>query len=246
MCGIAGLIHLDGRRVVSERLLHAMNDRLAHRGPDAAGVLAAGPVGLACRRLAIVDLHPRGNQPLSNAAGDCHIVANCEIYNHREHRAVLEKEGYRFRSKTDTEVILALYERYGENCVDHLRGMFAFAIWDERKRKLFLARDRFGQKPLFYAQHGDTLWFASEIKALFADPELPRDTDPVALYRFLAFGYIPAPDTAFQHIRKLPPAHTLVVEDGRVRTDRYWRLDYSTTHPPAKIADVEREVLERL
>lgn len=211
MCGFAGLIHLDSRRTADRTLLEAMNARLVHRGPDGEGVFVSGPMGLAARRLAIVDLHPRGNQPMSNAAGDCHIVANCEIYNYREHRRSLENSGYRFTSQTDTEVILALYERHGERCVDYLRGMFAFAIWDERRRKLFMARDRFGQKPLYYAQHDDTVWFGSEIKALLADPNLPRDTNPVALYRFLAFRYIPAPDTAFKHIRKLLPAHTLVV-----------------------------------
>ncbi|TDJ33847.1 MAG: asparagine synthase (glutamine-hydrolyzing) [Gammaproteobacteria bacterium] len=246
MCGLAGLIHLDGRRAADPAVLEAMNATLVHRGPDGEGVLISGPVGLASRRLAIVDLHPRGNQPISNAAGNCHIVANCEIYNYAEHRPALEKDGYRFKSHTDTEVILALYERHGERCVDYLRGMFAFAIWDERESKLFVARDRFGQKPLYYAQHDDTVWFASEIKALLADPALPRDTNPVALHRFLAFGYIPAPDTAFKYIRKLLPAHTLVVEDGRVRIERYWRLDYSITHAPAKLADLEREVLDRL
>jgi asparagine synthase (glutamine-hydrolysing) len=227
MCGICGKIYFDPERLVTQQEVLQMSHTLAHRGPDGEGVWANGNVGLAHRRLAIIDLRAIAAQPMSNADGSVWITFNGEIYNFRELRADLEARGYRFRTQSDTEVIIHAYEAYGRGCLERLRGMFAFAIWDARTRVLLLARDRVGKKPLFYWVGRDCLLFASEIKALLADRAVPLAPDPIAVDHFLALHYVPAPHTAFQGIYKLPAAHWLEVRHGQIETGRYWKLRYT-------------------
>ncbi len=188
---------------------------MRHRGPDGQGVYLGGRVGLGHLRLSIIDLST-GAQPLANEDGSVWIVFNGEIYNYPELRKQLLARGHQFKTTSDTEVIIHLYEERGEECIKDLRGMFAFAIWDEPRQRLFLARDRVGIKPLYYFQQGGTLWFGSEIKALLTDPEVPRDIDPGAIRGFLAHYYLPGEQTLFQGVRRLLPGHTLTVERGRV------------------------------
>jgi asparagine synthase (glutamine-hydrolysing) len=227
MCGICGKVYFDRERAVTECELLRMAYTLLHRGPDGEGAWTEGNIGLAHRRLAIIDLRATANQPMSNEDGTIWITFNGEIYNFRELRAELAARGHLFRTHSDTEVIIHAYEEYGRDCLDRLRGMFAFALWDGRARSLFLARDRVGKKPLFYFVGRDRFLFASEIKALFADPAVPVEPDPIALDHFLALGYIPAPLTAFRGIRKLPAAHWLELCDGRMTMGRYWKLRYT-------------------
>jgi asparagine synthase (glutamine-hydrolysing) len=227
MCGIAGKLFFEPARPVDPALLERMGAVLEHRGPDDAGVYRAGPVGLVSRRLAIVDLSSAGHQPMASADGRLWITYNGEIYNFLLLRAELERQGVTFRSRTDTEVILALYERYGAECLGYLRGMFAFAIWDRQERTLFLARDRLGKKPLVYYHDAERLLFASEPKAILQDPEVPVEADLEAIHHYLTYGYIPSPWSAFRHFRKLPPAHYLLVREGRLSVHRYWSLRYT-------------------
>ncbi len=224
MCGIAGRFELGK---VNRDRLEAMSQVLVHRGPDDEGYLCDGPVGLAHRRLSIIDL-AGGHQPLANEDGTVHIIFNGEIYNYRELRRELVQRGHRFATETDTEVIVHLYEDMGERCVERLRGMFAFAIWDQRRRRLVLARDRLGQKPLFYTNTPDGLLFASEVKALLTDPAVPRRPNASAIHHYLSYRFVPSPDTVFEAIWKLPPAHVAVVErpDETPRLQRYWDLSY--------------------
>jgi len=218
VCGIAGYV---GRE--SETLLPAMLRSLAHRGPDDSGSFVAPGVGLGMTRLAIIDLES-GRQPMQNEDGSLAIVFNGEIYNHRELRPALERAGHRFRTRSDTEVILHLFEERGPACVEELRGMFAFAIWSSPGRTLFLARDRLGKKPLYYWRRGEGLLFASEPKALLCHPDLPREVDPDALHHYLAFGYTPGEASIFRALRKLPPAHRALFHGGRLEAERYWSL----------------------
>src|SRR6266851_5344972 len=227
MCGICGKIYFDPARLVTQQEVLQMSHTLAHRGPDGEGVWANDNVGLAHRRLAIIDLRAVAAQPMSNADGSVWITFNGEIYNFRELRADLEARGYRFRTQSDTEVIIHAYEAYGRDCLARLRGMFAFAIWDARTRVLLLARDRVGKKPLFYWIGRDRLLFASEIKALLVDRAVPLAPDPMVVDHLLALHYVPAPNTAFQGIYKLPAAHWLEVRDGQIETGRYWKLRYT-------------------
>ncbi len=227
MCGISGKIYFDHRRSVTEDELLEMSSTLIHRGPDGEGVWVRGNVGLAHRRLAIIDLREDANQPMSNEDGSVWVTFNGEIYNYQDLRASLESLGHIFRTNSDTETIVHAYEEYGRNCVDKLHGMFAFAIWDSRKKKLFLARDRVGKKPLFYCLLSDRFLFGSEIKALLVDECVPRQPDFYALDHFLALQYVPGPMTAFQHIQKLPAAHWMEVINGRVKIERYWKLSYT-------------------
>src|SRR5436190_11976223 len=207
MCGICGTA--STRRAADPERLAAMSATLVHRGPDSDGAVVDGPVGLAARRLSIIDLET-GDQPIANEDGTVHVAQNGEIYNYRERRAELERAGHRFRTQGDTEVLVHLYEEVGDRFAARLRGMFAVAVWDTRRRRLVLARDRFGIKPLYYRPDGDDLAFASELRAL------PRDeVDLDALEAFLAFNSIPAPLTIFAGSRKLPAGHLLVWEDGR-------------------------------
>lgn len=228
MCGIAGLADLSGRGRVDEGLLARMTAVLAHRGPDGEGYHADGPVGLGHRRLAIIDLST-GAQPMASADGRLWITFNGEIYNFRELRRDLERRGgWSFQTASDTEVILAAYDAWGASCLRRLRGMFAFALWDAPRRRLLLARDRVGIKPLVYARHGDRFLFASELKALVEDRAVPRELDWEALAEYLTLGYIGAPRTIFRAIRKLPPASYLLLEvdSGRQTVHRYWDLEF--------------------
>lgn len=201
-----------------------MSECLRHRGPDDHGVYVNGHVGLAHRRLSVLDLTPAGRQPMSNEDGKVWIIFNGEIYNFRELRNGLQSR-HVFRSRTDTEVIVHLYEEYGLQCLSMLRGMFAFAIWDEPAQRLVLARDRLGKKPLYYWVKDQSLAFASELKALLVDGPTP-DLDPVALHHYLTFQYVPTPMTIFQEVRKLRPGHVLVYENGKVSESAYWSLHY--------------------
>jgi asparagine synthase (glutamine-hydrolysing) len=214
-----------------------MTRALAHRGPDGEGVEILGPAALGHRRLSIIDLSPAGRQPLSNEDGSVWITFNGEIYNFHELRAFLEAKGHVFRSRTDTECLVHLYEEEGEELVARLRGMFAFAIWDAKRRRLLLARDRAGEKPLHYRDDLDAFRFASEPLALHEDPSLAAlDADPDALKLYLHYGYIPAPYSAWRGARKLPPAHLLVWESGKTRIRRYWQPRLSPKHDASTAA----------
>lgn len=225
MCGIAGVYNFDGQPV-EENLLLEMGRLIEHRGPDDQGVYSQGGVGLVNRRLAIIDLSQSGHQPMSNAEGDIWITYNGEVYNFPEIRRELENKGYRFRSGTDTEVILYAYQEWGLDHCKKLRGMFAYAIWDARIRRLILVRDRLGQKPLNYALTPSGLVFGSELRTLFLYPEVQRKVDLNAIHAFLMRVYVPAPLSAFEGIHKLPPAHYLVAEEGELKIERYWELDF--------------------
>ncbi|MBI4437483.1 asparagine synthase (glutamine-hydrolyzing) [Candidatus Uhrbacteria bacterium] len=227
MCGIVGRLNFNTEPVQAQTL-KAMSDRLAHRGPDDAGMFVDGNVGLGFRRLAIIDLSVRGHQPMSDEAREVHLVFNGEIYNFRSLRAELEADGVRFLSETDSEVIIHLYKKYGVGCLERLRGMFAFAIWDARARELFIARDRLGKKPLKFYLDAHRFIFASELKALFVNPEIPKEIDWAAVDEYLSYQFVPHPKTGFLGIEKLEPAHYLIVkENGEVRKKRYWQLDFS-------------------
>jgi asparagine synthase (glutamine-hydrolysing) len=226
MCGICGIVSADRWELIERGTLIAMRETLHHRGPDQAGLYIGPGVGLGHRRLSIIDLRPEGRQPMGNEDGRILTVFNGEIYNYRSLRTELVTRGHGFRSNTDTEVIVHLYEEYGEDFVSHLRGMFALAVWDEPRRILLLARDRVGKKPLFYCFDGERLLFGSEPKAILASPGVIAEPDPEALHHYVGLGYVPSPLSAFKGIRKLPPAHTLLFEDGQIRLRRYWRLNY--------------------
>lgn len=240
MCGICGKLYFNRQNRVEADLIKRMSAILQHRGPDDQGVHVDGPVGLGHRRLSIIDLST-GQQPMSNIRQDIWIVFNGEIYNFLELRQELEKRGYTFTTSSDTEVIITLYEAYGTDCVNYLRGMFAFAIWDKSRQRLFLARDRLGQKPLFYSVIHQSLAFASEIKALLQDPEFPRELNISAMSHYLSYQYIPAPETIFKHIYKLPPAHILVCQQGKITQHRYWQISYLP-----KVSLSEPEIEERV
>jgi asparagine synthase (glutamine-hydrolysing) len=244
MCGICGIVSRDGAPVEAAAL-GRMATALAHRGPDDHGLHVAGGAGLGHRRLAIIDLTPDGHQPMANEDGTVHVVFNGEIYNFLELRPHLEKRGHRFRSRSDTEVILHLYEEHGTDCLRHLRGMFAFAIWDAPRRRLFAARDRLGKKPLYYARTPGGLLFASEIKGVLAEGSVPRRPHAEALHHYLTYQCVPSPLTAFEGIERLPPAHFLIYEGGGLRVERYWRLAYG---PKLRAPDAElaAELRERL
>lgn len=226
MCGIAGILYFDPNRAVEPALLRAMASAIAHRGPDAEGIWAARSIGLAHRRLSIIDL-AGGDQPIGNENGSIQIVFNGEIYNYRELRVKLEAKGHQFRTNSDTEVLVHAYEESGDDFVSQLRGMFAFAIWDGPKQRLLLGRDRIGLKPLYYVRDHEKLAFASEIKSLLACPGISRTIDVEALEDYLAFGVIPGERSIFRAVRKLPPAHVLAIEAAKSSFGplRYWRLE---------------------
>jgi asparagine synthase (glutamine-hydrolysing) len=225
VCGIAGIVRSDGAPVDRE-LVARMNEAIRHRGPDDDGFYFGDGVGLAMRRLSIIDLKS-GRQPIHNQDRTAWIVFNGEIYNYRELRAQLEKLGHKFYTDSDTEAIIHAYDQYGSDCPRHLRGMFAFAIWDERTKSLFLARDRVGKKPLLYAELDGELVFGSEFTALLQHPGISRDVDFEALHHYLSFICVPAPLTAYRAIRKLEPGHSLLWRQGEIKTERYWQLDFS-------------------
>src|SRR5580693_1337172 len=241
MCGIAGIVGERDDNRVDYDVIHRMCHTIIHRGPDDEGVFIKDGTGLGMRRLSIIDL-AGGQQPVFNEDRSCWLVFNGEIYNFKELRRELENKGHRFQSHSDTEVIVHLYEDLGADCVHKLRGMFAFALFDDRRRCLLLARDRLGKKPLHYALLGDRLLFGSEIKAILAAaPELST-TNSRALLQYFYFGYIPDPSTAFLGIQKLAPGHLLEFEKGEVRVRQYWDLPEYGTYSPA----TEQECLEQL
>jgi asparagine synthase (glutamine-hydrolysing) len=242
VCGIAGKVTCDGR--VDEHLLARMCSVIEHRGPDSRGVFCEDGVGLGVQRLRNIDLET-GDQPIYNEDRSVVVVLNGEIYNYRELRRDLRARGHRFETGTDTEAIVHLYEDHGARCVEHLRGMFAFALWDIPRRRLLLARDRVGKKPLVYAQRGDTLWFGSEAKSILQDDEVPRDVDLDAVDAFLHFQYVPHPLSAFAALQKLPPAHTLVWESGRIDVERYWKLSYRSRNETTQ-KEAHEQIREKL
>src|ERR1035437_10072762 len=246
MCGICGKVNLERNAAsVEPGLIRAMMDTIRHRGPDDDGLYVARGVGLGHTRLSIIDLGS-GHQPLSNEDGTIWIVFNGEIYNYRELRAFLVDKGHVFKTQTDTEVIVHLYEELGPQCVEKLRGMFAFALWDQNKKTLVLARDRVGIKPLYYSLTDKAIVFASEIKAILADPAISRELAPEIVDRFLTFLYVPGEETLLQGIRKLAPGHYLVVKDGKAEVRQYWDLQFSKPSQFPSIQDAEQELLRLL
>jgi asparagine synthase (glutamine-hydrolysing) len=239
MCGIAGKINFDGPvdPVVLRRMCHAMR----HRGPSSRGELVRDGVAIGMQRLAIIDV-AGGDQPIFNEDGSVALVMNGEIYNHESLRAELMARGHSFTSHADTEVLVHLYEELGERMVERLRGMFAFAIWDTRRRELLLGRDRVGKKPLFWARRGSTVWFCSELFALIQDPELSRTADARAIASYLVFQYVPHPMSAFAGVQKVVPATTMRIDAQGVTERRYWTLEYE----PKLQGCSEREIQERL
>ena len=241
MCGICGKLNFDLGAPVDPGLVTSMLDTIRHRGPDDEGVYVNPGIGLGHRRLSIIDLKS-GRQPLSNEDGTVWIVFNGEIYNFRELRAGLLRKGHTFRTHTDTEVIVHLYEELGPGCLEKLRGMFAFAIWDGRTKTLFLARDRVGIKPLYYYRSGTSLVFGSEIKAILADPSVPREIAPEIIDRFLTFRYLPGEETLLKGIQKLSPGWYLLIRNGRTESRQYWDLDFSRTKRSGSLKNAEEEL----
>ena len=239
MCGICGVFAFQPDVPVDVSVLKQMNDSIRHRGPDDEGYYQDTQASLAMRRLSIIDLQT-GQQPISNETGDIWVVYNGEIYNFKEVRAKLEQHGHKFKTQTDTEVIVHAYEEYGDECVKYLNGMFSIALWDTRKRRFFLARDRVGIKPLYYWAGQDKLVFASELKALILHPETPRQINIEALDIFLTLEYVPAPHTIYENIFKLLPGHTLTIENGSVQIRQYWDVPYQP------VSESEAECAEAL
>jgi asparagine synthase (glutamine-hydrolysing) len=225
MCGISGVVYRDPAHPVDRELLRRVTSVLSHRGPDADGFFWGPGAGLGHRRLSIIDLST-GDQPIYNEDRSKVVVFNGEIYNFQELRTDLLQRGHRFTTSSDTEVLLHGWEEYGDGFVARLRGMFAFALWDLRARRLLLARDRVGKKPLYYTQDGERLLFGSELKALITDPSVKRALSVEALDDYLTFGAVPAPRTIYQNVQQVPPAHYLVWEGGRTRTVEYWDVAY--------------------
>ncbi|MEM9316247.1 MAG: asparagine synthase (glutamine-hydrolyzing) [Pseudomonadota bacterium] len=243
MCGIAGFTRF-GATLGDEETLRTMGNAIRHRGPDASGSYFDDSVGLHHRRLAIIDLSPSGNQPLHSHCGRYVIVFNGEIYNFQELRSELSNNGYTFRTRTDTEVILALYASQGRDCLKALNGMFAFALWDREKETLFLARDRIGKKPLYYHLRDGDLVFASELKALLAAQLIERKICLEALHDFFAYQYVPDPKTIFEDVYKLPPAHWLEVGPAGVSCEPYWDVSFASTHSKRDSEEALKEHIE--
>jgi len=238
VCGICGKVSFDEQGVVQESLLRVMAETIRHRGPDDDGFYTAKQVGFGFRRLSIIDVGG-GHQPISNEDGTVWIVFNGEIYNYKALRIDLIAKGHTFKTHTDTEVIVHLYEEFGTGCVEKLRGMFAFAIWDERQKTLLLARDRVGIKPLYYYQGKDCLIFASEIKAILADPAVKPEVIPGLIDRFFTFYYMPGEDTLFQNIVKLAPGSYLTVRNNKTEIRQYWDLNVEPTSRTMRQAEEE-------
>jgi asparagine synthase (glutamine-hydrolysing) len=230
MCGICGKLDLSNRPI-PEKLMEAMCQSMAHRGPDDQGILSVPPVGLGHRRLSIIDLSESGHEPMANEDETIWLVFNGEIYDFEPLRRVLASRGHRLKSRCDAEVLLHLYEDEGVDCLKHLNGMFAFALWDAPRQRLWLGRDRMGIKPLCYAWNGEQFVFGSEIKAILCDPSVPREIDPEGLDLYLTLNYVPAPWTLFRGIRKLSPGTHLVLEKSEVTIRRYWDIPSATGSP---------------
>jgi len=245
MCGITGIVYKDKYDHVDAEVLKKMCVAIRHRGPDESGTWIDGHVGIGMTRLSIIDL-AGGSQPIHNEDKTIWIVFNGEIYNYKDLRLDLEKRGHKFYTFSDTETIVHLYEEFGEDCVQHLSGMFAFAIWDQNNEKLFLARDRLGIKPLHYLYDGKRIIFGSEIKSILTCNEVPRKMHPPSMITYVAYGYVPDPDTMFAGIYKLPPAHVLSYRDGQTSVWKYWDVDFNVGEVQPEEFYIERllEILD--
>lgn len=241
MCGIAGYFG-QGDRGILER----MTNTLTHRGPDDAGFFIDGTIGFGFRRLSIIDLSPSGHQPMESSDGNIVVIFNGEIYNFVELRTELEKKGYRFKSKSDTEVIIYAYSEYGTKCFEKLNGMFAIALYDKKNQRVILARDRLGKKPLYWALYNDTLIFGSELKALMAHPLFKKGIEPASLQKYLAYDYIPTPHTIFKEVYKLEPGHYLTYEKGNIAKTCFWDVKFTTDNSFTGTADILKEMDLRL
>ena len=228
MCGIVGIVSSD-QTPVHRTWVEAMNRSIHHRGPDDDGFYVNGAVGLGMRRLSIIDVEG-GQQPVHNEDKTIWVVFNGEIYNYKEIRESLEELGHQFQTHSDTETLVHLYEEYGEEGISRLRGMFAYALWDENRERLILARDRFGIKPLYYTCTGGKLLFASELKSILAMPGFTPEISPSAIEAFLTYLYIPGPQTVFRNVNEIPPAHYLVYEGGMLSLRLYWTINYRGEH----------------
>ncbi len=244
VCGICGQIFADKSKKVTQHHIKKMCSVLKHRGPDDEGVFVQDHVGLGHRRLSVIDVGPTGHQPMCNEDRTIWIVFNGEIYNFPELRCSLEEKGHKFSSQTDTETVIHLYEEMGIDCLHELRGMFAFAIWDSSKKRLFIARDRLGKKPLVYMHNNKQLLFASELKSLIAKPGNTPGIDPSSIYHYLTYQYIPAPLTIFKGIKKLPPAHYMVYENQNLLIKQYWKLSYRKKIKHDSLQDYSQHCLQ--
>jgi asparagine synthase (glutamine-hydrolysing) len=247
MCGIAGWANLDSKKSSGaesgEAVLHAMCERMKHRGPDSEGLWTSDAIALGMRRLSIIDLQT-GEQPFWNEDKTVVVVMNGEIYNFRELRRELEKRGHAFQSQSDTEVLPHLYEEHGDAMVEHLNGMFVFALWDLRRKKLLIARDRFGEKPLYYGTFDGKLIFASEPKVLLEHPSVNAEINTNALRQYLSFDYVPAPGSIYKGVSKLPAAHLLTLEKGEIKTRRYWNLSFHKNGNTPTVEQAAKELRE--
>src|SRR5437016_9079998 len=246
MCGISGFVNRDKDRLADETLLRRMTEVIAHRGPDGSGHFRSGPAALGHRRLSIIDLSQNGAQPMHNEDGTLTVTFNGEIYNYLGLREELIARGHVFRSRCDTEVLVHGYEEWGDALPERLGGMFAFAIWDARKKRLFLARDRLGKKPIYYHLGRDRLVFGSEVKSLLCDPAVPRELDEEALDLYLSLRYVPAGLTTFQGIHKLPPASYAVYENGKLSVRRYWHCVFPPVPDHRSDEELASELWERV
>lgn len=246
MCGICGIFEFNPQKTVKLPALKIMTDSLRHRGPDDEGIYCQGNIGLGNRRLSIIDVEG-GHQPIFNEDKNLAIVSNGEIYNFLKLREELTKKGHKFSTKTDTEVILHLYEEEGVNCVKKLDGMFAFAIWDKQRKRLFLARDPLGEKPLHYTLVDGKFIFASEIKGILVHPDFKKEIDRTSLAKYLLYGFIPSPATIFAGIKRLLPGYFMVMEEnGKITEKRYWELDYSAKIENLSKAKIKEEIIKLL
>jgi len=245
MCGIAGKYNFSTCEPVSPKLIKAMCDKIAYRGPDDSGVYTDGHIGLGHRRLSIIDLSEQGHQPMASKDKTIWITYNGEVYNFQSLRDDLIKKGYTFKSSTDTEVIIYLYQEYGEDCLKYLRGMFAFAIWDKKRSMLFLARDRIGKKPLFYYYDGKSLIFASEIKSILEDPLVKKEINYEAFCDYFQYRYVPDPKTIYKNIYKLEPGHYLICSQEGIKKRKYWDITFSE-YSSMDIKDISKELLRIL
>lgn len=248
MCGIAGWVNLDKNRPSqshNEAVLHAMCERIVHRGPNSEGLWLDNTVALGMRRLSVIDLET-GDQPVFNQDKSVIVMMNGELYNYREIRDELEKKGHKFVTKSDTEILPHLYDEYGEDLVDHLNGMYAFSLWDTRKKKLIIARDRFGEKPLYYGVFDGKLIYASEPKAILAHPSVKPELNLDALRQYLSYDYVPAPNSIYKGISKLPAAHMMTVDNGEVKIRRYWNQTFEKPYSKPTIESAAFNLKELL
>ncbi|MCP4370267.1 MAG: asparagine synthase (glutamine-hydrolyzing) [Deltaproteobacteria bacterium] len=245
MCGFCGKVLFDKESIVDQRILKKMMANINHRGPDDEGMYIKGQVGLGHKRLSIIDLNT-GKQPISNEDMKVWVVYNGEIYNYRELRKGLLQKGHVFKTESDTEVIVHLYEEYGESFISELRGMFAFALWDEKERVLLLARDRVGIKPLYYCMTNDSVIFASEMKSILEDPKVKREINPAIIDRFLTYLYIPGTETLIKDIHKLGPGHYLILKNGKINIKQYWDLNFSNSKSNYSFEDLKDQLIDLL